>query len=109
MLGGGGWGHSFQDPGAQFKADNQHFAWMAGTCGSAHEVCAMTEEDSETFSQFQAAVEAGEHVRALEIAEAAAGLFDVVPDRSAVQLLDCSGRIAAHFALEETAFAARLR
>lgn len=98
MEGGGGWGHSCQEPGAQFETC-PHVAWRGGICSSEHSNC-----NPEEAENLQAVVAADNDDRLLEIIATNPAQIQVNWERRAVQVADCTGRIIAHYPVGETLF-----
>lgn len=110
--GGGVWGHSFQSPGAQFACGNGddagcHVEWLPGTCGSNHSACIEHDDDGEDVLASAERVATGgdaESVKSFLNSHSKAARYNA--DRRAIQLIGCSGKVVAQFALAETTAAA---
>ncbi len=89
--GGGGWGHSFQSPGAQFETPG-HFAWLPGQCGDMHDVC-----NPEEQAQLEENLKAQDGIALRALLRAHPDIFSVNAARAAIQVADCDGHLMAHF------------
>lgn len=107
--GGGGWGHSFQSPGALFDKTYAHSGWSAGICGDYHGGCEPEEDDALDLLAIEQIVNEGD-IAAIDFlfAELPARV-QFVPERGAIQLRGCGGRIVAHIVLDDAVLSSLLK
>lgn len=109
MEGGGGWGHSFQSPGANFDRTYEHSGWGPGICGDYHGGCEPEEENALDLLAIEQIVNEGDlEAISFLLAELPARV-QFVPERGAIQLRGCGGRIVAHIVLDDAVLSSLLK
>lgn len=96
--GGGGWGHSFQSPGALFDKAFAHPEWRPATCGTYHTTTPCGISDA-MMQDLRDASRWGDMPRLRALVAARPTRIQLVKSRHAVQVSDCDGHIVAHLAI----------
>jgi len=109
MEGGGGWGHSFQSPGALFDRTYEHAGWGPGICGDYHGGCEPEEENDVDLLAIEQIVNGGDFEVITILLKELPAWVQFVPQRGAIQLRGCGGRIVAHIVLDESVISSLLR
>jgi hypothetical protein len=110
MLGGGGWGHSFQSPGALFEDyGDPHIAWRPGTCGGYHTACEEYDDALEELDALEFAIAVGDAETVASALERYPHVLHYNESRMAIQFTNCGGEIAAHLPVSDALSSALLR
>lgn len=97
--GGGGFGHSFQDPGALFACvPNCHVDWVAGICFDNHPGCGETHDE---FLELQAVAETEDPEILGGFLRENADHVRFNRDRMALQAIGCGDRVVAQVPVKE--------